>query len=331
MAIALDQDTKWHQATFWRFLVSLALALGLCFALLQLGRNAVEILGVRPGQGTFQTEIALGLFVVLQALALIGAGLVAGAGRVRGAAFGAFVGLLSGVMVLGCLVSGKLAALFASFLDEPLAGVGALHPAEVYGFPLLHMISGALGGFLASRIWKPVPPLPVWSPKPENEVFEGGPHGGPASIPLLGAVAAYERFIWWQQIAWFPIMGGMVIAIVLGAWAPPYLARFLEAASEGHVKIHTPEQIIVFNEEVFAFSVLVGGCLAGAARSQGLTQGFFVGIGVSLIIFALSLVGVTTQWHWGGFPIASALILGPLGGWFGSELIPPSPRHLPPS
>jgi hypothetical protein len=66
--------------------------------------------------------------------------------------------------------------------------------------------------------------------------------------------------------------------------------------------------------------------VAGATTRNGLKQGFCVGAGLAMAGFFLT--GTVEQSGALVFPILSTVALGSLGGWFGTELMPPGDtRH----
>src|SRR5205807_8120257 len=129
---------------------------------------------------------------------------------------------------------------------------------------------------------------------------------------------------WAGPVDWLRVMIGVAVAVGAGILGTRPVIDALIKASEGYFKIENRLQDKVTIMELFALSILLGGCIAGATRPNGLKQGLCVGIGSALLILAIFLTS-------GPPPIGSllslmisALILGPLGGWFGTELLPPA-------
>jgi hypothetical protein len=98
--------------------------------------------------------------------------------------------------------------------------------------------------------------------------------------------------------------------------------------------------------EIFALAMLGGSILAGIGRTNGLKQGFWVGICTGLNLCAVHLVGIfgsgrmppqtlvfklmgwllpfSTRIEIFSFTLLCTLSMGLLGGWFGSKLLPPA-------
>lgn len=163
--LELPQQESRH-APASRVFAGLLLALGLSFGLLQLCVMALRLSAKNSESVALTPGLGLGLFYGMQALALVLAGVLISAGRKKGTAYGAIVGLVSGVTALVIVRSNLLPALVQPFTSDlffviapdehpPMVFQGvALHLITLYGLPLVYLLSGALGGFLGSRIWK---------------------------------------------------------------------------------------------------------------------------------------------------------------------------------
>ncbi|HEV3204700.1 MAG TPA: hypothetical protein VGY77_09960, partial [Gemmataceae bacterium] len=86
---------KWQQSSEGRMVIGVLVALGLCYGLLQMGMACLRGLGKEATSGELNSLLGLALFHGLQAVALLPAGTLAGAGHKRGALLGAGVGLFS--------------------------------------------------------------------------------------------------------------------------------------------------------------------------------------------------------------------------------------------
>src|SRR5262249_8377415 len=73
--------------------------------------------------------------------------------------------------------------------------------------------------------------------------------------------------------------------------------------------------------EFFSLAIMVGGCIAGASTKNGLKQGSCVGLASAIVLAGLFWAGYFAS----GprlYPIISTVFLGPIVGWFASELLP---------
>jgi hypothetical protein len=112
----------------------------------------------------------------------------------------------------------------------------------------------------------------------------------------------------------------------VGTINTPRLVDSILLASDRKLKIMTTLENQVAHGEVYGLMILLGGILAGASRTNGLKQGVCVGILVAIIMssfhgYALGHASLSLV-----FALISALLLAPVGGWFGSELWPPVGR-----
>src|SRR5205823_6408872 len=81
------------------------------------------------------------------------------------------VGIVSGFLVFGGIISGVLAAVVTPFSKDALVPPPAIKPVTpqvmiVYGSMLADIVFGALGGLLGVMIWKPLPKLDLPSSVP---------------------------------------------------------------------------------------------------------------------------------------------------------------------
>src|SRR5262249_2887504 len=106
---------KWQQSPGGRTILGTLLALGLCYGLLQVGMACLRALGVDAASGALDPLTGLILFQGLQVLALLGGGMLAGAGQERGSVLGGIVGILSGVVILAAMLSGLVSTLVQSY------------------------------------------------------------------------------------------------------------------------------------------------------------------------------------------------------------------------
>jgi hypothetical protein len=109
----------------------------------------------------------------------------------------------------------------------------------------------------------------------------------------------------------------------MGALNAPAIVDWIMRLSDRKLQVITQLENQVAYGEVFGLSILFGGCLAGATRPNGLKQGVCVAILVSVVLIGTLIRQAGEDPGAVLFPILSALLLAPVGGWFGSELLPP--------
>src|SRR5262249_40438779 len=130
------------QTPWGRILIALMLAQGMFYGLRHLLTGV--LLGVSGAASAHEAWGSIHGLLLLQAaqmLSLVLAGLIAGGGQQHGMVQGAVVGSFTGAR-------GALAG------QPPAQGPP---PVPVYARPLLHAASAAVGGWLGSLIWKPLP------------------------------------------------------------------------------------------------------------------------------------------------------------------------------
>jgi hypothetical protein len=321
-----NQSGNWQQSPGGRVVIGVLLALGLCYGLLQLCAAGFMVLGRGTPDGGVSGVIRLVLFEGLQALALLAGGALAGAGQRRGAGLGAIVGVMSGLLLITAMLDGVFAILDQSFVRDLLTPGTALRNITLYGLPILHAVCGALGGLVGSKVWKPLFELDLAAAVVAQA----------SSVPgmIVRAVrrselTKFSKWSWTGSVAWGRVVVGTVVALCGAIWTQ-WILGLLILACEGKLKIMTSFEDQVSYGEVFSLSILVGGCIAGTNTFNGLRQGVYVGLcaAVALTIFFIS--GLLKQSVPAIYPVLSTLFLGPIGGWFGSELLPPiykAPPH----
>jgi hypothetical protein len=177
----------------------------------------------------------------------------------------------------------------------------------LYGKPLLHAGIGFLGGYLGSRIWRPLRALTLAGP-------------GAAASPLETSWQGPSLFA--GRIAWFRVLVGTVIAVCGTIWANVILNWVLDAA-EGKLEITTQVQLQLVTWEITALSMLLGSALAGATRANSLKQGLGVGLASSFLLIGLRTSARPEQAQVMLLIVASSVALGLAGSWFGGQLFPP--------
>jgi hypothetical protein len=271
-------------------------------------------------------QASAGLFLLIQAFSLLAGGMLAGAGQPKGIACGAGVGIVSGFLVFGGIISGALTTVVTPFAKDSLVPPPPIRPVTpqvmiVYGSILADIIFGALGGLLGVLIWKPIPKLdlPASVPTEQKPVL-----GTKLSLPPPGDKKAL--FPWAGPIAWIRVLVGMFVAVGGAIWTKPLLIFLIEFGGLDPAEVIKVQQNVA-QGELLALSVLIGGTIAGATTSNGLKQGVLVGFGagIGMVGYFISKgenAGVEKLLG----PLLTSIFLGPLGGWFGSELMPPSAK-----
>jgi hypothetical protein len=241
-------------------------------------------------------------------LALLPAGTLAGAGQRRAAVLGAIVGILSGLAFVAGMLSGVLTNLVQSFSEELLKPGAPIHEVTLFSLPVLHSVFGAIGGLLGGLIWKPLPDVnwPLLSPQSRLALKREAA----SSRPLLR---------WAGPVAWGHILIGTIVATI-GAVNTPTMIDYILSASDNQFKLMTQLEDSIAYGEIFSLAILLGGCIAGANSINGLKQGVCVGMTLAFLMAGI---------YWKDsasiiYPILGALVLAPVGGWFGSELLPPA-------
>jgi len=277
------------QSPSGRLVIGLILAQGLFFGLRHL---FISILLATQGEEalgeTLQTLQGLILMEALQVVPLFLGVLLAGSGQRQGFVLGFVIGLFNSVL---CMLIQALLTHQASTLSW-------------YGQPLLQACFGGLGGWIGSTIWKP-PPTPNL---PTGKM--GRKLGGVRRrVSILAG-----------RVAWVRVTLGAVLAVAGSLWAE-FLLQTVLNASNGRLDTSTRLQDEIFSWEIKALAILFGGALAGATTTNGIKQGLCVGIVACLVLLAVprghgtAVAALLT--------VVSTFTLSVVGGWFGSQLLPP--------
>jgi hypothetical protein len=306
---------RWHQTLSGRFFVGLLLALGLSYGLLQLGTGLLN--GLRGPDQPLPFLPGLLLFLGLQGAAALASGLLTGAGQRQGVTLGATVGIVAGALAIVAFMSGVLTPVVRPFAAALLDPAAPLRVVVVYGLPILYTVGGGLGGLVGGLVWRPPADLTL----PAN--YGGAPAEarGPV-VPLKGRDFPFAGPVYWVRV-----LIGVTVAVV-GAMSPRAVIDFMHEASDGALQVTGTEQVRVLTAEIFAFSILIGGCIAGATTPNGLKQGLCVGIGAGVAVAGLLFRSSDPHPGLVLLPLFSTLLLGSMGGWFGGQLLPPTaPRR----
>jgi hypothetical protein len=287
---ASDPGNSWQQTPWGRILIGLLLAQGLYYGLRQICTAGLLASGENGTRDVWNTLFGLVFLQGLQGFSLLVGGLLTGAGKRRGAFFGAVVGVWNGVISI----------LVASSTSTPLTTVA------LYGQPILHTAFGALGGFIGSLIWRPLPsfslrddsrPARILAPTPKKLTFLEGP------------------------VSWWRIITGTALATGGSLWAKIILDMVLEG-SEGKLSIDSHLQAQLVTWEIGALAMLAGGALAGATMTNGLKSGLFVGMSVAAVTAGIRLGTNQFQLEPVFLSAFASIALGLVGGWFGGQLFP---------
>jgi hypothetical protein len=256
------------------------------------------------------------MFVGIQAVSLVAGAVVTGVGQRRGIIFGAVVGLLSGLLVLSGIFCGVIGNFAASFGTQLFTPGTPIRNIVMYALPIVHVLCGALGGLIGSAFWRPLPEVGEFSP---TGLVDG--RQVPSRIVRRPASDRPRTFSWKGPIRWGRVLVGTAIA-VLGAVYARAAIDWIVRMSEGSLNVTTVMEDQVSFAEFFSLAIMLGGCIAGVSTRNGLKQGTCVGVASALVLGGLFRAGYFAS----GpqlYPIISTLFLGPVGGWFASELLPP--------
>jgi hypothetical protein len=285
-------ESSWQQTPWGRLFVGLLLAQGLYYVLRHL---CTAGLLVASEEATNVWATLTGLIVVqaMQAVSVLGAGLLTGAGQRQGLLYGALVGMWNSAFFL----------ILQRWTGQPLTAV------NLFGEPILHVAFGAAGGLIGRLVWRPLPSLPG-AIRVQPVVARTVQRGGPSRLS--------------GPIAWTRVCAGVAIAVA-GVMFADVIRDFVIEASEGRLRIDTRLQADLVTCEIEVLSILVGGAFAGATTLNCFKQGLAVGIGSGALIFAFRVLHAQPQSSLAILlgTLASALTLGMVGGWFGAQLLPP--------
>ncbi len=275
-----------------RIIAGILLAQGLAYGLQLLCTAGLLATAEEAHESVWSTLYGLVLLQTLQALSLLVAGALAGAGQRRAFLVGAVVGVVHGFLFL----------LIQDLNGEPLTEVA------LYGQPLLHLAFGTLGAIIGASIWRPLPTLAM----PE---FESDKKAEPRELRQAWTVLR-------GPIAWGRVAAGIAIVTAGFLFGPGLMSKVLEA-SQGTLKVNDHLQAQLVTWEIVGLITLFGSALAGATTRNGLKQGLCVGISTCVVLVGNQLGGKGVQPEMVFYTIGSVLGLTIAGGWFGGQLFPP--------
>jgi hypothetical protein len=290
------ETSQWGQTPWGRIFVGVVLSQGLYYAVRQLCTAGLLVSGDAVARGVWSTLYGLIFLQVVQAVCLVLAGMLAGAGMRQGIVFGAIVGVWNGVL-----------SVVAQFVG------GVPHTAVMLvGQPILHIAFGAAGGLLGSRIWKPLPTL-------------AGPTSPQVASPLIPGRA--RRPLFEGPFAWGRILIGTALAVAGAVWANVIVGMVLDVGG-GMLDItdHLQAQLVTW--EVAGLAMLVGSALAGAGTANCLKQGLCVGLAASAALLGFRMGGRHAAPHELVLTVACSVSLAMVGSWFGGSLFPPLAKRV---
>ena len=284
-----ESNGRWQHTALGRVAVGIILAQGLALGLKHLmtagllagGEDtAVELWGSVTGLILLHSLHALGLFV---------GGALAGAGQDRGAFLGALTGLGSGMIFLALMP----------------ATTQLLPDGSYYAQPLVHLLFGAIGGWVGRTIWKPIPVFVV-----------------PQFKPTTPPPALFEVRWLSGPIAWGRVIAGATLMACGMVWSNMIL-NWMVDASRGTLALTTHFQAKLISAEIAGLTMLVGAAFAGATTWNGAKQGLCVGVGGAVLYLGFQWANPTILLETAVFAVSCTIGLGLVGGWFGGQLFPP--------
>jgi hypothetical protein len=286
-------ENQWQQTPWGRIIVGLILVQGLAYGLQLAARAALQLSQEAIDSGAASLSYSLIVFAA-QAVSLLLGGVITGAGQQRGTLYGSFLGLVNGLIFLSLrLARGEHVAELALFLQ-----------------PLIHLIFGALGGFVGTTTWKPLPAVRL---QPLAKISA-------AAIPLL------QISVWSGRVSWLRVFAGTALVVAGVIWAQAIL-DFLIRASDGTLSISSRFQDQMVTWEISAIAALVGAGFAGATTVNGPKHGLLTAVGATVVFVGLVLGNPNSPLKLPPFMFVSLVVLSVLGGWFGSQLFPPIAGH----
>ncbi|HLN26298.1 MAG TPA: hypothetical protein VK395_00985 [Gemmataceae bacterium] len=288
---ASTSEDSWQQTPWGRLFVGVLLGQGLYYVLRHLCTAGALVAHEEGAGGVWGTLTGLIVLQILQAVSILCAGMLTGAGQQRGFIFGAAVGMWNAVFFL----------IVQRWTGQALTAINS------FGEPILQVAFGALGGLAGKSIWKPLPAV-VYATQAPPTMLMTSRRSGPS---LLSGPIAWTRVITGVALA----VGGVMFADVIREWVID--------ASNGNLQIDTRLQADLVTWEIQALALLAGSAFAGATTWNGLKQGLAVGIGAGTLVMGIKLASLNVQAYVLPAMLLSAFALGVIGGWFGGQLLPP--------
>jgi hypothetical protein len=290
------------------------LAQGLYYALWHLASAWLLAQGGEAAKADYWDNQFAGLLTVqaLQAVALFVGAMLAAAGRKRGLLIGASLGIVNAVLLI-------------------IVPVVSRRPTDEliwYVQPVLHAFVGAIGGAVGSRVWQPAPELPP---------LVGDGRAGREILTTILPERPAENFV--ESVPWLYIIAGIAVAVGGTLCARPIRDMVVVA---GGGKGREMEQSLFITWEITLIAQIIGGGVAGAGKRGGPMYGFWVGLPAAIILVVVQataairvaavpawLIGIAANEGNAALFIQGiqALLLGALGGWLGSLILPADPGN----
>jgi hypothetical protein len=280
--------TRWRQTPWGRVLIGVFLAQGLFYALRQLLTGALLALQSAPPQDVWTSPTGQFLLQSLCLATLFLGALLAGSSQRLGMLLGAAVGVGNGVL-------------------WALLHLGPRHPLSLFTLlaqPLLQTAVGLLAGWIGAVIW---PPLPIIDPRAQAK---------------RKRIFSNTASLFAGPVAWFRVALGILLAVA-GTLSAAKLFDLAMDATDGVLATADDLQDRMVIWEIKALALFAGGMLAGATQRNGFKQGVIVGLGVAVILIGVQLARYPNWWQAAPFTLISSLTLPVVGGWFGTQLLPP--------
>ncbi|MCC6417883.1 MAG: hypothetical protein IT429_06490 [Gemmataceae bacterium] len=286
-----DLESRWQNTHWGRLAVGVLVSQGLAHGLQLACTAGLLALGDTSGPAVWSGLVGLIVLQGLQAFGLLIGGALAGAGQSRGFAIGFLVGAISGA---------------AFVVTHPSGGEVVIDVASCG----LAMVFGAIGGWLGSVIWKPLPLLKI-----------PGTDSGSRPRPLLRPTASVLA----GPVSWLRVGVGIGVA-ACGIFWPAVLLSLMLDASLGKLRLQSQLQAHLITWEVAGLLILTGGAVAGATTRNPFKHGLFTGIGAAILLAGNMLGNPSSQLHYAPFLAAGVILLTIIGAWFGGQLLPPVVR-----
>jgi hypothetical protein len=330
-------EQKWQQTLLGRAVVGLMLCQGLYYALWQMCSFVVVLLPFEGLAAVWSKSPPEGwvwwVLLVVQAISLLAGGMMVGAGHRRGILLGFALGLVNSFIFLAS----------QWFILQRLDTYQSLTAEALYGQTILQFVCGGIGGLLGSIIWKPV--VQIIGPAPSS------PQIGMNLTRLHGTRRWFRPFR--GPIAWLRVGIGTTVAVFGCLYASYILRTILDNLNRtGAAQQPTVLHHLFVTWELSILFVIIGTAWAGSNTKNGPKQGLIVGFLATVLLTALQVLGriddVTVtpailmkyffrfkldmsgfpwmndeQWNLLLMTLITVLPISLVGGWFGSQLLPP--------
>jgi hypothetical protein len=286
-----ERSMPWRQRPWGRIFIGLVLAQGLFYGLRHLLTAA--LMATREHEAVEQmwtTESGILLLQSVRMFSLLVGAVFAGAGQRSSAFLGAMVGAWNGVFSV-------------LWLPGPAQ---TLTPIALLGQPLLQAAIGAVGGWLGSAFWKPLPEI-------TND-----------NTPLPSKRNFFRRHLslFTGPVAWVRVGAGVILAVAGTLTATLFFEKILDL-SNGALSTTSEAQDRLITLEMKALALMLGGALAGSTTRNGLKQGLCVGLASTVILIGIEMNYIECWLQMAAYTALAAFSLSLAGGWFGSQLFPP--------